>query len=232
MKTLDAAAQLNSADRDSEAWDVARRWRQYEAEIRVNTMRIIAIGTFYLIHLAHHYSASHPNRWLNILQLGGGEALSQTLHVAVTSVAVAWTMWALLLHSLLREHVFPRWLPVVSTGLDTFLVTAMLLLSSGAASPLVAAYFLIIMMAGLRLDLWLVRAAAGGCLVGYIVVLGATRWPRGLLLENSLPAVPRYQQLMVLAALLLSGVIVGQWVRHARRMADDLVRSNRRETGP
>jgi hypothetical protein len=231
MNAHDATMQQEGAARVAEAWDVARRWRQYEAEIRVNTMRIIAVGTFYLIHLVHHYTASHPHRLLSLLQLGGGEALSQKLHMAVTAVAVAWTMWALLVHSLLREHVFPKWLPAISTGIDTLLLTAMLLLSSGAASPLVAGYFLIIMLAGLRLDLWLIRAATGGCLLGYIVVLGATRWPRGLLLENTLPAVPRFHQLMVLAALLLSGVIAGQWVRHARCMADDLVRSNRRETG-
>ncbi|HMC09994.1 MAG TPA: hypothetical protein VKH44_01840 [Pirellulaceae bacterium] len=223
--------QQDRSVRDDEAWDVARRWRQYEAEIRVNTMRIIAVGSFYLIHIVHQYSANHPARWLSILQLGSGEALSEKLNVAVTSVAVAWTMWALLVHSLLRDRVFPWWLPAVSTGLDTLLLTAMLLLSSGAASPLVAGYFLIIMLAGLRFELWLVRAAAGACLAGYIVVLGATRWPRGLLLENTLPRVPRFQQLMVLAALLLAGVIAGQWVRHARRMADDLVQSNRRETG-
>lgn len=222
----------NRANSDNEAWDVARRWRQYDAEIRVNSMRVIAVGSFYLIHLAHHYSASHSDGWLSFLQLGGGEALSEKLNVAVTSIAVAWTMWALLVNSLLRERVFPWWLPAVSTSLDTLLLTAMLLLSSGAISPLVAGYFLIIMLAGLRFDLWQVRVATGGCIAGYLILLGAARWPRGLLLENVLPRVPRFQQFMVIAALLLAGVIAGQWVRHARSMADDLVRSNRREAVP
>ena len=97
-----------------------------------------------------------------------------------------------------------------------------------AASPLLAGYFLIIIMSGLRLELRLVWDAAGASIAGYLFVLGCTRWPRGLLLENPLPEVPRYQQLMVIAALAIAGVIVGQCVRHARQLADDVVRGTRK----
>ncbi|MBI3863627.1 MAG: hypothetical protein HY290_17185 [Planctomycetia bacterium] len=231
MNTIEPARQSSAPTDVNDAWNVARRWRQYEAEIRVNTLRIIAVGSFYLIHLVNQYSAGSSQNWLWFLHLGGNDALSEKLHVAVTAIAVAWMAGALLVHSLLRERVFPRWLPAASTGLDTLLLTAMLLLSSGAASPLVAGYFLIIMMSGLRLNLTLIRAATAGCLAGYLAVLGAARWPRGLLLENALPVVPRYQQLMILAALVLSGVVVGQWARHARRLADDLLRFLQRGAG-
>jgi hypothetical protein len=212
----------SDAPRDAHAWETVRRWRQYDAEIRVNTLRIVAVGGFYVIHLLHHYSAGGGNRFLGFLQFGSGATLSQPLHFAVTAVAVAWAMWALLVHSLLREQVFPRWLPVVSICLDNVLLTAILILTSGATSPLVSGYFLIIMMAGLRLDLRWIRMAAGSSILGYLFVLGCTRWPRGLLLENPLPRVPRFHQLMVLLALLLSGVIVGQLIRHIRRVADEL----------
>ena len=101
----------------------------------------------------------------------------------------------------------------------------MLTLSSGAASPLVAGYFLIIMMAGLRFDVRLVRLTTCGAIAGYLFLLGAAKWPMGLAKINVLPTVPRYQEAMVVAALLLAGVVVGQWLRHVRKLVDDLVRS-------
>jgi hypothetical protein len=213
-------------------WSVARHWRQREAEMRINLVRIAAVGIFYLIHLVHHWAATHDSSLLKSLELDTGGVLTDKLHVAVTCIVVAWTMLAVLVHAMLREGRSPRWLSVGATFLDVILLTAALLLSSGAASPLVAGYFLIVMMAGLRLDLRLVWETAGLSIAGYMFVLGCTRWPQGFLLENILPAVPRYQQLMMVAALALSGVIVGQWIRHARKLAGDLARASRQGIGP
>lgn len=212
------------------AWDIACRWRQYEAELRVNVLRIIAVGLFYLVHLAHYHAADGAS-WLAFLQMDGGTKISPNRHLAITAVAVAWTMWAFAVHFLLQDRVFPRRLPVVSIVIDSTLLTAILTLSNGAASPLVAGYFLIIIMAGLRLNLGWIWLATGSAMAGYLFVLGCTKWPRGLLLEQPLPHVPRYHQVMVILALVLAGLVVGQSVRHIRRVVNDIARVSQQGPG-
>ena len=142
---------------------------------------------------------------------------------------LAWVLWSLLVHVLLLDRVFPRRLPLVSICVDSLLLTAVLLCGSGAASPMVCGYFLIVMMAGLRLNLNWVKAAAGCCLAGYVVLLGCARWPQGVLLAQPHPTLPRYHQLMVGIAIVMSGVIVGQLVRHVRQLAFDLQRVSGQE---
>lgn len=210
----------------ADRWAAARRLRQYEAEIRVNLVRIAAVGAFYLVHLLHHFAASGKHAWLGFLGLEGGAWLTPQLHLAVTCIVLAWVMAALVVQQLLQAGLFPRWLMYASTGADLCFLTAILTLSSGAASPLIAGYFLIIIMSGLRFDVRLVRLTTCGAICGYAFLLGAARWPMGLTAINTLPVVPRYQELMVVAALLLAGVVVGQWLWHVRKLVDDLVRSS------
>jgi hypothetical protein len=208
-----------------DAWETARRGRLGEAEARVNLLRVIAVGVFYVVHLLHHWAATRENSVLQGLELQAGGVLSDKFHLAVTCVVVAWVMLAMVVHAAVRDGQISRWLSMAATLVDVVLLTATLLLTSGAASPLLVGYFLIIMMAGLRMELRLVWDAAGASIVGYLVVLGCTRWPRGLLLENHLPDVPRYQQLMIVGGLAIAGVVVGQWVRHARQLGEDAARN-------
>ncbi|MBM4003655.1 MAG: hypothetical protein FJ295_10265 [Planctomycetes bacterium] len=203
-------------------WETASRWRQYEAELRVNLLRICAVGAFYGIHLLHRAASDGRFDWLRFLQLDEGPALAAPLHLAVTAIAAGWLAMAWLVHALLRDQVFPRWMPLVSMSLDVVFLTATLVLANGARSPLVLGYFLILAMTGLRMNLLLVRMATGIAIGGYLMVLGCTRWPMGLLKELNLPSVPRYQQLMVVAGIALTGIVVGQWVRHVRKVVDDL----------
>src|SRR5947207_1831073 len=81
---------------------------------------------------------------------------------------------------------------------DLVLLTCVLALTSGATSPLVAGYFLIVMMSALRLDLRLTRCTTAAAVAGYVVLLGVARWPLGLAKVSPLPAVPRYQELMMI----------------------------------
>jgi hypothetical protein len=208
----------------NDAWEAARRRRLGEAEARVNLLRVVAVGVFYLVHLLHHWAATRDIGLLQGLELQAGGILSDRFHLAVTCIVVAWVMLAAVVHAAVRDGQVSRWLSVAATLCDVVLLTATLLLTSGAASPLLTGYFLIIIMSGLRLELRLVWDAAGASIAGYLVVLGCTRWPQGLLVENPLPEVPRYQQLMVIAALAIAGVVVGQCVRHARQLAGDVTR--------
>lgn len=207
-------------------WSVLRRRRQYEAEIRVNVVRIAAIGAFYLIHLLHHWAATSGHAWLHGIGLDAGNALAPIQHTALTFLVLAWIMAAVVVQQFLQARRLPPWLMYASTAADLVFLTSALTLSAGAASPLVAGYFLIVIMSGLRFDLRLVRATTCGAVAGYLFLLGAAKWPIGLLQQYPLPIVPRYQQLMVVAALLLAGTLVGQWLRHARKLADDFARGS------
>ena len=108
----------------------------------------------------------------------------------------------------------------MTTLVDLVLLTAMLMIADGPRSPLVVAYFLVIAASALRLQLLLVWTATLGSMVAYTVLLGYAKWyaaPRPL-------TVPRYEQLMVLVALALTGVTLGQVIRRVRRLAEHYVR--------
>lgn len=219
--------QLMSAESLESAWHVMCRWRQYVAEQRVNVLRICTIALFYLVHLLR-YQAGAGTGGLSFLQ-DGGSAISYQRHLGITLVVAAWVFFSLTVHVLLLDRIFPRRLPLLSICLDCVFLTAVLVCSSGAASPLVCGYFMIVMMAGLRLDLAWVRAAAGCSLAGYLILLGCGRWPMGMLLADPLPIVPRYHQIVVCLAIVCSGVIVGQIVRHVRHIVETLMQQTVRE---
>jgi hypothetical protein len=197
-------------------WYITRRWLQYAGELRTNLLRVIAIGVFYTIHLLNFGSSQGWFSRLGVLQLGG--QVDQSYHTAVTLLAVAWVMLAVGVHLALRNRIFPSWLPILSTCADVLLLTCVLYLADGATSPLRAAYFLIIATAALRFyvpQLWL---ATIGSAVGYICLLGVAKWPDRFAGGRTLPQVPRYEQLIFLAALVLTGVILGQVVRRVRQL--------------
>lgn len=197
-------------------WYVARRWQEYEGERRANLLRIIGIGSFYIIHLMQFYGLR-----IGVLQLGEGGEVSRRFHVQVTLLAVIWTMLALGMLLALRQRIFPGWLKLLSTGADLVLLTAILLVADGPQSPLVVGYFLVIVLATLRFSLPLVRWATVGAMLGYLCLLGCAKWPETFGKGNVDLRVPRYEQLIVLVALALTGIMLGQVVRRVRTMAED-----------
>lgn len=202
-------------------WFITQRWQEYEAEGRANLLRIIGVGSFYTIHLIHYYTARGTLPWLGFLQLGEGGVVTREFHVSVTLLAVAWTMLAAGVLLCLQRRLFPAWLKFLSTGSDIFLLTAVLYLADGPRSPLVIGYFLILTLSSLRLSLPLVRFATVGCALGYLCLLGCAKWPITFGKGDVDLSVPRYHQLIVLVALLLAGVFLGQISRRARRVAED-----------
>jgi O-antigen ligase len=101
------------------------------------------------------------------------------------------------------------------------------MVADGPRSPLVAAYSLVIAVAALRFRLRLVWFATLGSMAGYLVLLGYARWFAGR--DESLfgprdLSVPRYQQLIVLFALALLGIVLGQMIRRVRALAEDYAR--------
>jgi len=202
-----------SADRQ---WYIVGRWQEYEGEARANLLRIIAVAAFYGIELLNYHGLQ-----IGFLNMPRAENISREFHVAVTALAVAWTMVGLGVLLCLRRQIFPAILKFVSTGLDLLLLTSILMLADGPRSPLVAAYFLIIALATLRFNLPLVRFAAIGAMLGYLILLGHDKWFR---FPRSDALVPRYHQLIVLLALGLTGIMLGQVVRRVHSIASAYAR--------
>lgn len=187
-------------------WYIVGRWQEYEGESRANLLRIVAIGAFYLVQLVHYYGFS-PR----------GEA--ETLfHQRATALAVAWTLVALAVLLCLRQRIFPAALKYCSTACDLALLTALASLAAGPHSPLVLAYFLVIVLAALRFSVGLVWFAALGSMAGYWLLVGiedakSSRW------FDAQHAVPPIEQLLTLVSLGLAGIVCGQVVRRVRGMA-------------
>ena len=202
-------------------WYITERWQHFDAERRANALRVVAIGAFYTIHLAHYGSSQGRLQFLNFLQLGDAGAVSPRFHASITLLAVVWTMLCLGTMVCLSRKFFPWWLKFFSTGCDLFLLTSILYLGNGPASPMVAGYFLITSLAALRMSLPLVRFATLGCLGGYVCLLGCAKWPESFGKGGLDISIPRYEQLITLLALLFVGLILGQAIRSVPRMAQD-----------
>lgn len=195
-------------------WFILSRWQQYAGEARANLLRIIAIAAFYGIELLNYHG-------VNLGPFEMPASVDLKFHQAMTALAVAWTMVALATHVCLRLHIFPSTLKYATTACDVVLLTTILTVADGPRSPLVVGYFLVIAGSTLRFHLTLVRCATVGCMAGYVWLLGFARWfadPARLL------EVPRYQQLIVLLALAMTGIILGQVVRQVRGLAEDFAR--------
>lgn len=203
-------------------WHITQRWQQYEGEARANLLRIIAIGTFYVIHLWNYFSSLGRLPDWGFLQLAEAGEIDRRFHVMVTLLALAWIAMAAAIHLSLRARVFPGWLPAASTVADVLFLTGVLCISSGPRSPLVVGYFLVIALSALRFSLPLVRIATVSALFGYVGVLGSAKWPTAFGLASEVDfTVPRFHQLVVLAGLALTGIVVGQVIRRVRRLAED-----------
>jgi hypothetical protein len=225
MAKMAAGSSSISSEADR-SWFIAQRWQAYEAESRANLLRIIAIGVFYLVHLWSYFGSQG---WLpnyGFLQIAESGEISKRFHLLVTLVAVAWAMLALGILLALQNRIFPRWLPYFSTGCDIVLLTSIICLGGMARSPLVVGYFLVLIVAALRLSLPIVWFATAACAMAYMCVLGCAKWPEHLGLAESLGQtandlrVPRYHELIVLVAVVMAGVMLGQIVRRVRHLAE------------
>jgi hypothetical protein len=206
---------------DDRAWYVVQRWQQYEGEARANLLRVAAIGVFYLLHLWNYLGSQGKLPDWGFLELEKADVVDRRFHILATLLALAWAMAAAAVHLCLRSQVFPRWISVASTAVDLMMLSLVLGISSGPQSPLVLGYLLIIVLSGLRFSLPLVRFAAIGAAIGYACVLGVAKWPERFGRDDALDIrVARYEQLVMLAAIVLCGVFVGQIIRSVRHAAE------------
>lgn len=189
---------------------IVQRLEDYRGEARANTLRVVSIGVFYLIELANRYG-------LNLRVIDFPSFRDDDFHRAVTALAAAWAILALAIHLLLLARRFPPVLKYLTTALDGFLLTLVLLVAEGPRSPLVLGYALIIAMSALRLNASLARFATCVAISGYL----------GLIATVSLEShrdvtVPRYVECFTLATLGLIGLAISQSMHQAWRMLAEL----------
>lgn len=202
----DESVRVRGGDRQ---WYIVGRWQEYKGEAQANLLRIVAIGGFYAVELLNYYGLHVGNLVLR-------SRVTATFHQTVTALAVAWVGVALVVLYCLRRRVFPAAMKYLSTAADLLLLTATFMVADGMRSPLVPALFVVIAMAGLRFSLGLVRFATGGAIGVYVVVLIYSRW----ITQRDL-RVPHYHALLMLLALTLCGIILGQVIRRVRAMAEE-----------
>ena len=190
-------------------WADARRIESWAGEVRVNLVRLAALIAFYGQHLVNVYLS--PN----------DPSLTGAYHLAVTSLCMAWSIVALMLYVCLSRRWLPPGLGYAATAADLVLITALLALGGDPRSPLLVLYFLVIAAAPLRLSLGLVNAAAIGSVLGYLFLLGhhIVRVGYERYYSNPELRIPRTHEAIVVLGLATAGVLAGQVVRQARRLA-------------
>lgn len=203
-------------------WDDFRRLEQWAGEVRVNLIRLTGVFLFYGRHLVEFVLAA-PDA-----------PVRGAYHLRVTWVAAAWVAAVLLVRFQLARRVVPTWLKYATTAWDLFMVTLLCMIAGGPRSPLVLLLFLIIAMSPLRLSLGLVYATTAGAGLAYLSLLAFYAWVRiGYERYYSTPElrIPRSEEAIHLIALLVAGLLAGQAVRQARRLAGGYPVSVTRQEG-
>jgi hypothetical protein len=191
-------------------WDDVRRVEAWAGETRVNLIRLTALVVFYANHLVNYYL------------LREDPTLTPAFHNAVTAIVLAWSASAVLLYVSLARRWVPPALKYFATLWDTFLITALVALSGDPRSPLSVLYFLVIAAAPLRLSLALAYVATLAAIAGYLFLLGyyafylvgAQRY-----YADASVRIPRVTEAIWVLALGAAGLLAGQVVRQARRVA-------------
>ena len=188
-------------------WHVASRLGEIDGEARANVLRAAGIALFYGTELAAYHGVA-------LGSLGLSYARSALEHEVISLLAGAWALLSLAVLALVRRRFVPPALKFLTTAGDLVLLTAILATSDGPKSPMIVGYLLVVVLAATRLSLPLVRAATVGAGVSFLVLLGVAR-------ARDAASPPRYHQLVFLLAIGFLGVMLGQLVRRARRVAEE-----------
>jgi hypothetical protein len=187
---------------DKKAWHVASRWQEFDGEMRSALLRAALVIVFYAVQLIHYFGLEQVSE------------AEKGLHRAITFSTVGWLVISMGVFIALRGGFMPAWLKYVVTAVDLLLVTLLAWIGHGAASPLVATYFLIIALAGIRFRIGLIWFTTLGAMIGYLVLVGTTdaSW------FDRDHQTPVLTQAITLCSLASTGIVVGQMIRSGRSM--------------
>jgi hypothetical protein len=191
---------------------------RWAGEVRVNLVRLVALLAFYGYHLVDVYLSRDDPTY------------TSAYRAAVTAVALTWAWVVVLAHLWLRQGRLPPALPYGTTLADATLVTALVTASGGPKSPLVLLYLLVVAAAPLRWSLRLVYVATLAAVVGYLAALGHYVFVRigaTAYYADAAVRISRPQEVITVLALLTAGLLAGQVVRQASRLAAEPIREVR-----
>ncbi len=143
------------------AWHIAKRWQEFDGEMRSALLRIILVLLFYAVQLVH------------FLTLEDVTEQTQLFHRVATLAAIAWLMISLGIVFALRSEFMPSAMKYVVTSVDLGIITMLALLGSGPNSPLVATYFLVLVLATLRFRIGLVWFTTISSMICYLLLVGS-----------------------------------------------------------
>ena len=202
---MDMKRDSAAADAD---WGVVARWREYEGEQRANVLRVVGIASFYAVELVNYYGVH-----IGPIALDPVPGVNAQFHAAITALAVVWVALAGGVVVALRSRIFPSWLKYLTVASDAALLTAMLSVADGPASPMLVAFFPVLALSALRESSALVRFSTCASLVGYAALVAGSIWLRPL------TRVPTYQSILAFLALFLTGVVLDRVVRASAQAA-------------
>ena len=204
----DARAVATVPSRPS-AWHVTSRLAALRGEERANGLRVLGVAVFYAIEVLNYRGLA-----VGPLQIPRVEGVDASFHAMATALAVAWISVAAMVGLATKNRIFPPILKYLSCGADLFLVGSVLTLADGPRSPVICLLFLVIALAGLRLEGRLVAFTTAGAALAYVVsnLEVALRRPE--------LAVPTHWQVTTTAALVLLGLIVWQILEQTRRSVE------------
>jgi hypothetical protein len=166
---------------------------------------------FYAIHVLTWYGLS-----LGVEIIPPVEDQDPQFHVRITLVVVAWVMLSLGLMLALHQRIFPRWLKYLTTGVDLLFLASILLIADGPRSASVVGFFVIVALSAIRFDLGLIRCTVAVAGIEFVLLVF---YARTIAAPEKDIDVMNAQALMMLAALLMEGVILGQLIRRVRHTA-------------
>jgi hypothetical protein len=191
-------------------WAAARRIEGWAGEVRVNLVRLAALIVLYGQHV------------VNVLLIRDDPTLAGSYNTAVTALAAAWSVSVVLLYFFLARRWVPPALKYVVTLWDVILISVLVALSDVSRTPLLVLYFLVIIAAPLRLSLPLVYVTTLSSIAAYLGLVGAyAYYVVGYERYYTEPGlrIPRTHEVIFVLALGAAGILAGQVVRQARRLA-------------
>ncbi len=196
---------------DADRSYVIHRWLEYEGELRAGLLRVLLITAFYAVELFTFLTADQVNE------------TAQQFHRQATYLSAAWLLVSLVALIAIGRQWLPAGLKYFTCGFDVALLTSVAWFGSGANSPLVILYALLIVMAGLRGSLPLIWFATIGATIGYVALLNLPEPPLQRT-EDAIAArhVKPIAVCVVVLAIVASGVVTGQLVRMVRQVVSEV----------
>jgi hypothetical protein len=183
-----------------------KRRESWAGDRKANRIRLAALALFTINELVNYH----------VLQV-----VDRRFHLGSLLIIGIWGAATLLFSIMLRQHIWPRAVSYVIVSTDVLLLTWLLLLGDGPRSPLVVLYFLVIALAGMRVDPAVCLYTAAAATVGYGAVLEFVKRQKPELL------VPPYHAVIVALSLLLMGVVMSHLVGRALTLLNEAMGEKR-----